>query len=446
MARILVVDDVKLFRHMESSLLSGRGYSVTETTSGAEALESMRDDPPDLVLLDYYMPGMSGTEVCRQIKKDPTLKSVPVVIVTSSSRDEDIRRAVQAGCDDYLTKPIDDMTLLRKVEELLGSNSKRRFPRLSASMQVSFEDFRGIFFEYAKDISRSGVFIEMSDPVPVGTRLRLSFSLPQPFDEPVLAYGRVVRIIKGDAEQTSGVGVAFIHVPESSAKLIDALVAEQNLESSKDVGVFSRLSYQLDESTTDDDMEISRVKGLAAECDEYEEKIRSLEKEHIRLSAMIALADGLLTPLTVKDLLMAASDVLRNLLGASSFCIMLNDLEEGKLRPLVSEGFESKSEKWIPMDGPILQAMTENKVIMPVPPLALDEDFVLMAVGGMEGQNSPLGVVTIHKLFPHKSELSMADLTLLEVFCKHLAYRLVSVVALERSNPVSNADFLSLTD
>ena len=445
MTRILVVDDVKLFRHMESSLLQGRGYSVTEASGGAEALESMRENPPDLVLLDYYMPGMTGTEVCTQIKKDPALQSVPVVIVTSSSRDEDIRKAVQAGCDDYLTKPIDDVSLLRKVEDLLGSNSIRRFPRLSASLQVSFEDFRGIFFEYAKDISRNGVFIEMANPVPVGTKLRLSFSLPKPFDQPVMAYGRVVRISKGDGDQPGGVGVSFMHVPESSAKLIDALVAEQDIESASNDGVFSRLSYQVDDSDTPDDTDVSRLKGLAVEYDEFQDRIKSLEQEHIKLSAMVALADGLLTASTVEDLLVSASDVLKNLIGASSFCIMLKNTGSDQLRPIVSEGLDSDKEHWIPLDGPILQAMAENRIIMPVPPLSLGDDLLLLAVGGLQWDDL-LGVVTIHALFPHKSELAMVDLILLEMFCKHLAHRLVFTAALEQVAPVTVDDIFATLD
>lgn len=446
MARILVVDDVKLFRHLETSLLRGRGHTVTEASNGPEALESIREDPPDMVLLDYYMPGMTGTEVCSQIKKDPALQSVPVIIVTSSSRDEDIRRAVQAGCDDYMTKPIDDASLLRKVDDLLGSNSSRRFPRLSASMQVSFEDFRGIFFEYAKDISRSGVFIEMENPLAVGTRLRLTFSLPKPFDEPVLAYGRVVRTTDGDENGPAGVGVTFIHVPESSARLIDALVAEQNIELENDSGAFSRFTYQLDDSDKDENAESSRIRGLGSERNDNREEIDSLEQERIKLSAMVALADGLLTPSTVEELLIAASNVLKNLIGASSFCIVLNDVDSGELRPLMCEGLDGKREQWIPLDGPILQAMTERKVIMPVPPLALDDDFLLLAVGGMQVHDIALGAVTIHRLFSHKPELSMADLMLLEMFCKHLAHRLMSVTSMERSKPIAISDIFSCID
>ncbi|MBW1811318.1 MAG: response regulator, partial [Deltaproteobacteria bacterium] len=186
MPRILLVDDVRLFRHLEAVILGWRGYTIEEAASGEEALEKIRSNPPDLALIDLTMPGMSGSEVCEKVKKDPALQSIPIIIVASSGRDEDIRAAVKAGCDDYLTKPLDDTTLVTKVEELLGQSDTRRCPRISTSLQVSFEDFKGIFFEYTRDISRTGVFIEMANPLPIGTRLRLSFSLPAPFDHPVL--------------------------------------------------------------------------------------------------------------------------------------------------------------------------------------------------------------------------------------------------------------------
>ncbi len=171
MTRILIVDDVKLFRRLEANVLGWRGYTIEEAANSTEAWQKIRTNPPDLALIDLHMPGIPGHELCRQIKQDPKLRATPVIIITSSSRDEDIRQAVQAGCDDYLTKPLDDATLLRKVEDLLGSAEKRRFPRIPTSLQVSFEDFKGIFFEYTHDISRTGVFIEMNEPLPVGARL-----------------------------------------------------------------------------------------------------------------------------------------------------------------------------------------------------------------------------------------------------------------------------------
>jgi uncharacterized protein (TIGR02266 family) len=217
MARILLVDDVKLFRHLEATVLGSYGYEIEEASGGEEALEKIRANPPDLALIDINMPGMDGLEVCRQVKGDPALRSVPVIMVSSSSREEDIRKAVESGCDEYLTKPLDDAALIRKVEVLLGRVGKRRFARVPTSLQVSFENFKGIFFEYTHDISRTGVFIEMDKPLPVGTRLRLSFSLPPPFSHSIMAFGRVVRTAQPTGDRPGGMGVNFIDELESSS-------------------------------------------------------------------------------------------------------------------------------------------------------------------------------------------------------------------------------------
>ncbi len=447
MTRILVVDDVKLFRHMEATVLGWRGYSIEQASSGAEALDKIRQNPPDLVLLDYVMPGMDGHEVCSQIKNDPSLCSLPVIMVTSSARDEDIRRAVQAGCDDYLTKPLDDASLLRKVEDLLGQATKRRFPRVSAGMQVSFEDFKGIFFEYARDISRSGVFIEMAEPLTIGTRLRLSFALPPPFDHPVLAYGRVVRISEGQAGQPTGVGVSFIHVPEASAKVIDALVAGQKQPEEETTGPFSRLSLQLDEPACEqpdaagpDD----RVGVLASDCVRLQETLETMQRDHFRLSAMLALSEGLLSADTPAKLLEAASEALTNLLGAEAFGIFLHDTDQDLLQPVASAGLPEALREHMPLDGPLLQALDDDRVVLPAPAWPLDADgAVVLAAGAIPGPQRPLGLVTVHTLFPQKAELTLPDQQLLQMLCKHLSHCLLSTVARRKAGPL---DFASLID
>lgn len=446
MTRILVVDDVKLFRHMEATVLGWRGYTIEEASSGSEALEKIRHNPPDLVLLDYVMPGMDGHEVCSQIKNDPSLCSLPVIMVASSARDEDIRRAVQAGCDDYLTKPLDDASLLRKVEDLLGQATKRRFPRVSAGMQVSFEDFKGIFFEYARDISRSGVFIEMAEPLTIGTRLRLSFSLPPPFDHPILAYGRVVRISEGQGGQAPGVGVSFIHVPEASTKVIDALVAGQKQPEEETTGPFSRLSLQLDEPECDqpaakpDD----RVGALASDCVRLQDTLETMQRDHLRLSAMLALTEGLLSAATPAELLEAASEALANLLGAEVFGIFLHDADQGLLQPVASAGLPEALREHMPLDGPLLQAFDDDRVVLPVPAWPLDADgAVVLAAGAIPGQERSLGLVTVHALFPQKAELTLPDQQLLQMLCRHLGHCLESTAARQKAGPLDFAALLA---
>src|SRR5919204_3246613 len=104
--KILVVDDVAQNVRLLEAVLSSSGYGVIPASSGQEALEKVRSEPPDLVLLDIQMPEMSGYEVCRRIRADPATQFLPVVMVTSSEGEVRVS-AIEAEADDFITKPFD---------------------------------------------------------------------------------------------------------------------------------------------------------------------------------------------------------------------------------------------------------------------------------------------------------------------------------------------------
>lgn len=118
-ARILVVDDTPLNVKLLTAKLEHEYYVVTSAENGKKALEQIDGDSPDLVLLDVMMPDMDGFEVCRQIKANPATTHVPVVMVTALSDVTDRVKGLQAGADDFLTKPINDLALMARVRSLL---------------------------------------------------------------------------------------------------------------------------------------------------------------------------------------------------------------------------------------------------------------------------------------------------------------------------------------
>lgn len=118
--RILVVEDEPETAEILQRLLERRGYQVSVSMNGKEALEKINKDPPDLVILDLNLPKLPGEEVCKEIRKDEKLKDIPVVMLTGKSSDTDKVIGKVIGADFYLTKPIEVDNLLRVVGDILG--------------------------------------------------------------------------------------------------------------------------------------------------------------------------------------------------------------------------------------------------------------------------------------------------------------------------------------
>jgi two-component system cell cycle response regulator len=117
--RILIVDDVATNRIVMKVKLAAACYEVEQARNGAEALQMARECKPDLVLLDIMMPDMSGVEVCRALKADSKTASIPVVLITALSDHDAKMEGLEAGADDFLIKPVEEVTLLARVRSLL---------------------------------------------------------------------------------------------------------------------------------------------------------------------------------------------------------------------------------------------------------------------------------------------------------------------------------------
>lgn len=118
--RILIVDDNQANRELLEAYLSTLDCELDIAVDGREALEKARSFRPDLVLLDVMMPKLSGFEVCQKIKQDADLKGIMILMVTALNELGDIERAVDAGTNDFLSKPVQKLELLKRVENLLA--------------------------------------------------------------------------------------------------------------------------------------------------------------------------------------------------------------------------------------------------------------------------------------------------------------------------------------
>ncbi len=122
-ARILVVDDIEANRRLLQAKLEAQYHTVFLASSGPQALEMAMSNKPEIILLDVMMPGMDGYEVCRRLKADPVTSHIPVVMVTALSDTEDRVRGLDAGAEDFLTKPVDDFLLNSRVNTLMRYNA-----------------------------------------------------------------------------------------------------------------------------------------------------------------------------------------------------------------------------------------------------------------------------------------------------------------------------------
>ena len=132
---VLVVEDEAALATMLRYNLEKQGFRVEEAADGQEALTRVSETQPDLVLLDWMLPVMSGIEVCRQLRRRPQTRDLPVIMVTARTEDQDAVRGLNTGADDYITKPFSMDALLARMRALL-----RRTNTVPAKGRLEFED------------------------------------------------------------------------------------------------------------------------------------------------------------------------------------------------------------------------------------------------------------------------------------------------------------------
>ena len=121
MTKILLVEDNEMNRDMLSRRLKKRGYDVVMAFDGKQGVDMASDEAPDLILLDMSLPVMDGWEAAQHLKANDATKAIPVIALTAHAMAGDRDKALEAGCDDYDTKPVDLGRLLDKIAALLGT-------------------------------------------------------------------------------------------------------------------------------------------------------------------------------------------------------------------------------------------------------------------------------------------------------------------------------------
>jgi two-component system phosphate regulon response regulator PhoB len=134
--RILVVDDEEPIRELLGYNLEKDGFRVSASASGEDALKSIKSDPPDLILLDLMLHGMSGLDVCRKLKASPETAGIPVIMITAKTEDTDVVLGLELGAEDYVTKPFSTKVLLARVRAALRRRERKSEPEEGARLAI----------------------------------------------------------------------------------------------------------------------------------------------------------------------------------------------------------------------------------------------------------------------------------------------------------------------
>ncbi|MFG0245648.1 MAG: two-component system response regulator [Phycisphaerales bacterium JB052] len=140
---VLIVDDNEQNLELLHAYLDDLGGPIRIAHDGLQAIDSVKQDPPDIILLDIMMPRMSGYQVCETLKKNPDTRDIPIIMVTALNEVGDVERAVDAGADDFLTKPVNKLELLTRVRSLLRVRKMKRELDAAVDQVKSMRDQTG---------------------------------------------------------------------------------------------------------------------------------------------------------------------------------------------------------------------------------------------------------------------------------------------------------------
>ncbi len=230
-AKVLLVDDTRLFLELEKSFLKHSFVQVLTAMNGQEALQIARQEKPDLIFMDVNMPGMNGIDCCAAIKQDPDTAEIPVIMLTTAGRSEDIELCRQAGCDDHLTKPVERRIFLDKGRKFLPAIDRREL-RIACRTKVTIQTETGPVACLSYDLSISGIFVVTDQLVDQETWLELSFTLPGDNPLTIETKGRVAWLNTGrriKPDQPEGFGVEFLELGKPAAEALQAFVEKNHV-------------------------------------------------------------------------------------------------------------------------------------------------------------------------------------------------------------------------
>ncbi|OGU11520.1 MAG: two-component system response regulator [Geobacteraceae bacterium GWC2_58_44] len=225
--KVLLVDDVSMFIELEKDYLQLSAVNLLTARDGREALNICQAEQPAMVFMDLHMPVMNGADCCRAIKRDPQLRSTAVVLITSEGKEADRLLCLNAGCDDFLTKPLDRHIFLEAARKLLPAID-RRDRRISCRIKVKYRIFGITLSGYIGNLSQNGVYIVTDSEVETDAMVDLIFALPEPSGWIIQVKARVAWLntkkVRHKPSLPEGFGVEFIGLSDEATREIGRFI------------------------------------------------------------------------------------------------------------------------------------------------------------------------------------------------------------------------------
>jgi CheY-like chemotaxis protein len=435
MPNILLVDDVELFLELEKSLLEDLDYNIATAMSGEEVLERIDVIKPDLILLDLYMGRLDGDEVCRRLRAIDRWATLPIIMVTAAGRREEIERCLQAGCDDYVTKPVSKAELHEKVQRLLGEVKSRRAPRESVGLPVHLESDGWSGTVWARDISSNGIYIESATDVEIGTLVKITIDLP---GVPARLIGKVTRTVSDDE---SGFGVYVVH-QEPTAVSVETTPSVASSEEQGAVDIrderLKRLQSENEQLTNTSDQLRQQVRELEEENLDFANQIVRTEEINNNLTNLYIASSRLHSVLDLEQVAEIIKEITINFVGAEKFGLLLYKKGSEKLDFMMGEGFDEG-------EFPATIAIDQNEIFKQT---VQDQESFFVVDSVLEGSDDPyrplaaiplvihgdvIGMLAIYRLLVQKAKFEAIDFHLFSMMAEHAATALFSSGLYEKS-------------
>jgi len=227
---VLLVDDVELFLELEKTFLHRDRFDLLMASNAQEIMQLVLKQKPDLVFMDMQMAGARGDDVCRWIKQDAALRSIPVIMVVASGDEDSESLCRQAGCDAIINSPVKRQQLLTVACEMLDLVD-RQLARIPARMLVHFgENQNQLQSNFSVNLSYGGMFIATEDVLPVGSPLSLRLQFPGA-KQTLNCQGQVAWLNHSELQKKPhlpvGMGVAFAGLSVPQQELVKSYLARK---------------------------------------------------------------------------------------------------------------------------------------------------------------------------------------------------------------------------